>query len=330
MKIYKIISIIAINVLGITLLTTLISDEKYNSLNFKMMDEDSIQLISDSGITTKQQAQILDIDGVSKVVYSTVHENLMIQIQNVNNVVVSSGGTMISDFTINSDKLKLVDGRMPSKFGEIIVSQSLSQVLIDNDFITNPVGDKINTGEIYTIVGVYADNPTSATEKFVYDDEGNQSINYWSNNGFMIYGDLTDTKNVSQSEALANLNSQIVYETDQSDKVIYSEYDPDTDTGGELLYNQSVANGAVGLYDEQSNEYGDVFYMQALIKVESGKRDQVEDELKTIFPYSTLADSETTYSDIIKYNYKYILVVTGVLIINGLILVSNRSHYKQK
>ncbi len=330
MKIYKIITIIAINVIGITLLTTLISGEKYNSLNFKMMNEDSIQLISDSGITTKQQAQILDMDGVSDVVYSTVHENLMIQIGNVDNVLVSSGGTMISDFTIDSDKLELIDGRMPSKFGEIIVSQSLSKVLIDNDFITNPVGDKINTGEIYTIVGVYADNPTSTIEESVYDDGDEQVINYWSDNGFIIYGDLTDTKNVSQSQALSNLNSKIVYETDQSDKVVYSEYDSDTNTGGELLYDQSVANGAVGLYDEQGDEYGDVFNMQALIKVESGKRDQVEDALKVMFPYSILADRDTTYSDLVKYNYKYFVVIAGVLIINVLILASNRTRNKQK
>ncbi len=326
MKIYKIISIIAINILGVILLVSLITFERNNSLVFQNIAQDGIQLISDSGITKSEQEQILDIDGVTKVMYSTVHNNLMIQIGNVDNILVSSGGTMISDFTTNSEQLELVDGRMPSKFGEIIVSQSLSDVLIANDFITNPVGDKINTGEIYTIVGVYADTPISSVEESIYDSGDKQVISYWSDKGFMIYGDLTDTKNVKQEDALSNLNGKIIYETDQSDKVLYSEYDPDTETGGELLYDQSVANGALGIYDEESTGYGDVFNMQAFIKVDSGERDQVEERLKEIFPYSTIVDSDTKYDDVIKYNYKYIIVVGGVLIINLLIIFTNRNR----
>lgn len=314
MKKYNIIAISMLVSICFLYLGFFVIYEYAQSAKFKYLSDDTLVVVNSTAFKQSEKEKISSIDGIDQVKFFSKLSRSLKSIGNSDNVIVQFEVTEIPRELIGYIDIELTSGEMATADNQLLISQTLADTLVANDFIDQSVvGQKININGVYTIVGTYNDPRGLSKTKIVEDDEiaeNGQPLNY----EIILNGAAIgfEYKPLDVSSGISNFNQSQIYsrnnlenETLQENLVeVYNDYD------------MLVAAGATGLINPDSN-YGESFDTLGFVKLhDNADRDYVIDQIITQDDEVIVLSNDSSLYQYEKTGLKFtMLVLTSILIV---------------
>lgn len=320
MKKSKIVIVLIAVILVSSLLVKFPIYSKHQSDRYKQLADNTLLVTNSKGFTNKQKQQIMEIEGVTDNLYLTDYTNQYKLIGNEQNKKVRIVMEQLPIALQSYLDISLVSGTKMDGPNQILLSQSLADILVENQFISEDIiGDKLNMDRVYTIKGVYADpqNLRISTSKEKEINEDNQIAKPVS--VVDVGGTAAISSNytpITVEEGLEYYNSEVINNEENRENY----YLQDVVQQGGYNYQQWKDSGAVGLL-MPSLSYGTTFDTFGLIKVEDEANiESVTEQIQSIIPDSAIVTNKSSGFDI-NNNLQHYLVQVGLGLVLLLVLI---------
>lgn len=291
---------------------------RQQSERYKYLTDNTIVVTNGTGFTNEQKQQIMEIEGVVENLYLTDYTNQYRLIGNEQNQKVRIGMKGLPVAVQDYIDISLISGTKMDGPNQILLSQSLVDILVNNQFISGDIiGDKLNMDQVYTIKGVYADpqNLTISTSEEEEINEENQIVKPVST--IDVTGTAAITSNyqpLAIDEGLEYYNFEVINNeenraNDQLQHVVWQ---------GDNNYQEWQDLGAEGLIMPSLN-YGSTFDTFGLIKVD-GDVELIAEQIQSIIPDSAIVTNKSSAFDI-NNNWQHYLVQVGLGLVLLLVLI---------
>lgn len=327
-----ILSLITINLFVLAMAYVVVNYSSEVTSQFSTLNENQIRIYNPRGFTIEEMKAVKLLDGVTDVTFDNrnIFPYYNLYFDNGSSLEIS-GISLEEDNQYQKSIDYLAGSYLTSKY-QVIVTQSLADVLIENGFADdyqNLIGVDMVKG--LEIVGVYRDLPStkewSNNRRYEQNADKTSFIKIQDitvTNGFMLFNRGAENDMTSQ---IINYNLDVAYKYENKTKdwnrYIYYFNDSDESNDEDIYqvnYEESVANGAKGLIDPETTAYGKVFNDYAFINT-SDNRDTVVNQLAQIFPEAAIATSDTTFSSVQNPTFGWIKFILAVIMLESFIFI---------
>lgn len=324
-----IISFIAVNMFILVFALLRIDFGQTVTTSLSRLDDNQIRVYNKYGFTLEQMKQIEMMDGIDQVTFDNRNIFPRFEIE-LESILVNARGISIDEGNKTIRDLDYIAGTFPTEEYQVIVAQSLADVLVEGFELSNLdqlIGHEFVKG--LTIVGVYEDTKDTTVEVvgegYTPQDDGSftKTRTYTFENSFMLFN---RGREIDKDYIVQQINEDIsnqYYFNGQTDIVVSNFDDSDSSNDDEeyfINYEESVANGAKGLIDPETKEYGDTINQYAFITVEDN-RDQVVTELEEQYPDAGIVTSDSKYSDAVNSTQNWIKFIGAAVVLELLIFI---------
>lgn len=320
MKKSKIVTVIISIILVSSLLVKFPIYSKQQSDRYNQLADNTLLVTNGTGFTNKQKQQIMEIEGVTDNLYLTDYTNQYQMIGNAQNKKIRIVIEQLPVALQNYLDISLISGTKMDGPNQILLSQSLADILVENKFISEDIiGDKLNMDHVYTIKGVYADPQNMRISRSEEEEVNEDNQIAKSVSAIDVGGTAAITSNytpITVDEGLEYYNFNVINNDENRENYNLQNV---VSQGGHN-YQQWQDLGAVGLL-MPSLSYGTTFDTFGLIKVEDeADIESVTEQIQSIIPDGAVVTNKSSGFDI-NNNWQHYLVQVGLGIILLLVLI---------
>lgn len=301
---------------------------KHQSKQYNYLNDDVIMISNSQGFNSEQKQKIATLAGVEDSLYMTDYTTSLKKLGNEKNQIVQFRIDQLPPDITQYVDFKLTDGQIFNQKNQLLVSQSLADVLVEYGFIDEEViGSKLNLDQVFTITGIYPD-PADLTIEVTTDNEGNLDN---QNQQPVTVIKVSGIGAISSNYTPLDTQTGIKY---YNFEIATNEQNRDNQSlqyamsSGEYDWDLWEKIGAIGLLDTDL-DYGPTFDTYGLIQIDDASNaTNIQRQIEANYNHVTTVTNQTKIFDLDNFSQLYLLQVLIGIIIIGLVILPNRKSRK--